>query len=84
MARFPRPDMVSDGEIQSGVISQSQNVTSRVSGRPYGSTKNQKGEENAIYGMESVGWESPLHGELMGNIPGPQGIKIRKPQKPIR
>lgn len=72
MARFPRPDMVADGESKTGVVAQTPNYTSRADGRPIYSigtfaqmdgqrrTPNQRIEHGAVFGLEELGWESPV------------------------
>ena len=80
MARFPRSDMVGEGENKEGVVSQHVNCTSRFDGRPvnWGAGPSvQKVGPNALFGLEEVGWESPMHDGLASkDIPMP-----RKPKK---
>ena len=72
MARFPRPDMVGDGEIKNGLVSRHHNTSSFLDGHSAGcgcigclerltsERRTQKVEAGAVYGGEGVGWDSPL------------------------
>ena len=64
MAKFPRPDMISEGEVKNGVIGQNPNYTSNESGRPMPwsgrKVRVQIGEDQATFGLEEIGWQSPM------------------------
>ena len=80
MAKFPRPDMVGDGEIKNGLISRHHNTSSFLDGHPANcgcigclatlrsSKRTQKVVAGAVYGMESIGWDSPLDLEHAGKV----------------
>ena len=55
--------MVADGESKTGVVAQTPNYTSRADGRPKsysGKMPDQKIEHGAVFGLEELGWESPM------------------------
>ena len=67
-SRFPSAEMISEGEIKGGVISQNPDYTSRENGVPKTwddrQSEHQTVGSGSVHGMEEVDWQSPMFNDL--------------------